>query len=117
MTTDNEITKGDVPAYMNDTLRLFYAELPKGETDYVGMLTRLAVIIDNKARADQFHRDIDEVVSIKDAKADTAKQIFAVLDNLHIVENWSTQKGKGIPLLLKQIGAYKDVKKKFGVLK
>ena len=46
-----------------------------------------------------------------------AKQIFAVLDNLHIVENWSTQKGKGVPLLLKQIGAYKDVKKKFGVLK
>ncbi len=70
-----------------------------------------------EGRTDQFHRDIDEVVSIKDAKADTAKQIFAVLDNLHIVENWSTQKGKGIPLLLKQIGAYKDVKKKFGVLK
>jgi outer membrane protein assembly factor BamD (BamD/ComL family) len=48
---------------------------------------------------------------------DTAKQIFAELDNLHIVENWSTQNGKGIPLLLKQIGAYKAVKKKFSVLK
>lgn len=54
-----------------------------------------------------------------EARVETAKQIFAVLDNLHIVENWdwSTQKGKGIPLLLKQIGAYKEVKKKFGVLK
>ena len=47
----------------------------------------------------------------------TAKRIFAELDNLHIVENWSTQKEKGIPLLLKQIGTYKFVKKKFDVLK
>ena len=55
--------------------------------------------------------------AINEARTDTANQIFAELDNLHIVENWSTQKGKGVPLLLKQIGAYKDVKKKFGVLK
>ena len=48
-------------------------------------------------------------------RACTAKQIFAELDNLHVVENWSTKKGKGIPLLLKQIGAYKAVKKKYGV--
>ena len=48
-------------------------------------------------------------------KAATVKEIFAELDNLHIVENWSTQKGKGIPLLLKQIGAYRFVKKKYGI--
>lgn len=48
-------------------------------------------------------------------KQETSNQIFAELDNLHIVENWSTQKGKGIPLSLKQIGAYKAVKKQYGV--
>ena len=48
-------------------------------------------------------------------RKDTAKQIFKELDNLHIVENWSTQKGKGIPLLLKQIGAYNALKKRFKV--
>ena len=50
MATNSDIVKGDVPAYMNDTLRLFYAELQKGETDYAGMLTRLAVLVDSKAR-------------------------------------------------------------------
>ena len=49
----DDIIKVDVPPYINDTLRLFYAELQKGETDYAGMLTRLAVIIDSKARADE----------------------------------------------------------------
>ena len=52
---------------------------------------------------------------IQEVQKQTIYQIFAELDNLHIVENWSTQKGKRIPLLLKQIGAYKDVKKKFKV--
>ena len=51
----------------------------------------------------------------KDIEAYTVKQLFAELDDLHIVENWSTQNGKGIPLLLKQIGAYKAVKKQYGV--
>ena len=51
----------------------------------------------------------------KEGQKDTAKQIFKELDNLHIVENWSTQKGKGIPLLLKQIDAYNAVKKRFKV--
>ena len=51
MTNNDDIVKGFVPPYMNDTLRLFYAELQKGETDYAGMLTRLAAIIDSKARA------------------------------------------------------------------
>lgn len=84
MTTDNEITKGDVPAYMNDTLRLFYAELPKGETDYVGMLTRLAVIIDNKARADQFRKDTDErVQSIKDAKQEQLAEDIRAIEVLY----------------------------------
>ena len=51
----------------------------------------------------------------KDIEAHTAKKIFAELDNLHIVENWSNQKGKGIPLLLKQIDTYDAVKKKYKV--
>ena len=46
MTNNDDIVKGDVPPYMNDTLRLFYAELQKGETDYAGMLTRLAVLVE-----------------------------------------------------------------------
>ena len=49
----------------------------------------------------------------KKAINDTTNEIFAELDNLHIVENWSNQKRKGIPLLLKQIGAYNAVKKKY----
>ena len=42
-------------------------------------------------------------------------QIFIELDNMHVVENWSTRKGKGIPLLLKQIGAYKSIKEQHEV--
>jgi hypothetical protein len=53
-TNDDIVVKGNVPAYLNDTLRLFYAELQKGETDYAaGVLIRLAVIIDSKAHADE----------------------------------------------------------------
>jgi hypothetical protein len=69
MTNNDDIVKGDVPPYMNDTLRLFYAELQEGETDYQGMLSRLAVIIDSKARAD------------------TSKQIFAELDGKHLFKD------------------------------
>lgn len=99
MTNDNDIVKGNVPPYMNDTLRLFYAELQEGETDYPGMLSRLAVIIDSKARAD------------------TSKQIFAELDKLITIEllrKW----GKGQKM--KQYGLiwaenYQATKKKHGV--
>ena len=83
MTNDNDIVKGNVPPYMNDTLRLFYAELQEGETDYPGMLSRLAAIIDAKAREDQFRKDTDErVQSIKDTKIETIKQIKALLDRM-----------------------------------
>ena len=50
MSTDEDV-KAEVPPYLNDILRLFYTEVQKGETDYMGMLTRLAVIIDSEARA------------------------------------------------------------------
>ena len=83
MTNDNDIVKGDVPPYMNDTLRLFYAELQEGETDYQGMLSRLAAIIDAKAREDQFRMDTDErVQSIKETKIETIKQIDAILKKM-----------------------------------
>lgn len=52
---------------------------------------------------------------IQEVQKQTIYQIFAELDNLHIVESWSTQKGKKIPLLLNQITTYKDIKKKFKV--
>ena len=83
MTNDNDIVKGNVPPYMNDTLRLFYAELQEGETDYAGMLSRLAVIIDSKAREDQFRKDTDErVQSIKETRIETIKKIKALLDGM-----------------------------------
>jgi hypothetical protein len=89
-----------------------------------GTLTTEALeIMEDEARADQDKRwlNSENILAksnrVKKACSDTAEQIFAELDNLHIVENRSTQKGKGIPLLLKQIGAYKSVKKKFGVSK
>ena len=66
MATNDKIVKGDVPAYMNDTLRLFYAELLKGETDYAGMLSRLAVIIDSQARSDTADHIFAELEAIKD---------------------------------------------------
>ena len=83
MTNDNDIVKGNVPPYMNDTLRLFYAELQEGETDYPGMLSRLAAIIDAKAREDQFRKDTDErVQSIKETRIETIKKIKALLDGM-----------------------------------
>ena len=62
MEIDDDIVRAKVPEYIKDTLNLFHKELQQGETDYFGMLTRLAVIIDIKA------------------KSDTAKQIFKELD-------------------------------------
>ncbi len=59
----NEIVRAEIPEYITNTLRLFNAELQRGETDYFGMLTRLAVIIDSKA------------------SSDTAKRIFAEIKN------------------------------------
>ena len=53
--------------------------------------------------------------SYKDGQKDAAKQIFKELDNLHVIENWGVQKGNGMPLLLKQIGAYAKLKKRFEV--
>jgi hypothetical protein len=52
MSIDDDIVRAEVPAYIKDTLNLFQKEIQQGETDYFGMLTRLAVIIDIKARAD-----------------------------------------------------------------
>ena len=60
---DDDIVRAEVPAYIKDTLNLFHKELQQGETDYFGMLTRLAVIIDIKA------------------KIDIAKQIFKKLED------------------------------------
>ena len=102
MPTNDEIIKGDVPAYINDTLRLFYAELQRGETDYTGMLSRLAVIIDKQARAEQEKEDRifytqrvyvrDSLANIlNEARADTAKQIFAKVESI--------KDEYGIPLL------------------
>ena len=101
MTNDNDIVKGDVPPYMNDTLRLFYAELQKGETDYAGMLTRLATIIDSKARAD------------------SSKQIFAELDlrlitKLHKASDLKKDNPDTIWCIKEK--DYNAIKKKHGVL-
>ena len=83
MEIDDDIVRAKVPEYIKDTLNLFHKELQQGETDYFGMLTRLAVIIDTKARAD------------------TAKQIFKELEDnvIHIRGNnedirisWSSAK-------------------------
>ena len=64
MATNNDIVRADVPKYINDTLGLIYAEIQKGETNYIGMMQRLAVIIDDKSRID------------------TAKQIFEELEGI-----------------------------------
>ena len=101
MTNDNDIVKGNVPPYMNDTLRLFYAELQKGETDYPGMLSRLAAIIDSKARAD------------------SSKQIFAELDlrlitKLHKVSDLKKDNPNTIWCIKEK--DYNAIKKKHGVL-
>lgn len=83
MPTD-DIIKGDVPAYMNDTLRLFYAELQKGETDYQGMLIRLATIIDAEARADERAKCLHETATIDEPafRKDERQKIFAKLDKI-----------------------------------
>ena len=100
MTNDNDIVKGFVPPYMNDTLRLFYAELQKGETDYPGMLSRLAVIIYWKATAN------------------TSKQIFAELDlrlitKLHKVSDLKKDNPNTIWCIKEK--DYNAIKKKHGV--
>lgn len=76
MEIDDDIVRAEVPAYIKDTLNLFHKELQQGETDYFGMLTRLAVIIDIKA------------------KTDTAKQIFDGLeDNDYFLEDGWNHEG------------------------
>ena len=84
---DDNIVRAEVPAYIKDTLNLFQKEIQQGETDYFGMLTRLAVIIDTKARADQKAWDNaqeEEYTEIakRQSRADTAKQIFNELKNM-----------------------------------
>jgi hypothetical protein len=70
------------------------------------------------------NKDVPYVIAqiegiVKDTETEqeniTAKRIFDELDNLHVVENWSIKNGEKIPLLLKQIGAYNDIKRKYEV--
>ena len=85
MTNDNDIVKGNVPPYMNDTLRLFYAELQEGETDYPGMLSRLAVIIDSKARADnakQIFAELDPIIQVLDVNDQNCLKIIIAVQAL-----------------------------------
>ena len=84
MDTNDDIVRAKVPAYIKDTLNLFQKEIQQGETDYFGMLTRLAVIIDIKA------------------KANIAKQIFKKLESINKKTLYSNQK---------RVGSYIQIKK------
>ena len=118
MATNDEIIRGNVPCYITDNVSLFITEIQRGETDYIGMLNRLALIIDNEARADQFCKDTDErVQSINEVRAegykegqkDKAKEIFDELDAILLTDN---PKRRLSPITY---GAYQAIKKKHKV--
>jgi hypothetical protein len=100
-TNDEDIIRADMPAYMNDALGLIYAEIQKGETNYIGMMQRLAVIIDDKSRAE------------------TAKQIFEVLNSfiepIEIYDKDGSIMDMPTMNLIKYLEYQKQCKKKYGV--
>ena len=75
-------------------------------------LVELCDLVELKARAAGRREGLNEKVS----ENKRITQIFIELGEIHIVNNWTaTKDGKGKPLLLKEIGAFKKVEKKYGV--